>query len=152
MLRILSDLTITSRVDIAPKTGETYYQGSWVLADGSANFTRLKVPMGCVFNMEDSSGVLSKDTKTIAVDSTQKASVGGSETVTLITGPFRGVTDKINDSWNGGTSVGDPLTVISGVLAKATLGTDHVVALLEAKLTNFEHRGATYTAWRFKTV
>ena len=104
--------------------------------------------------MEETSGTsLSKDAQAISLDSDQSATVGGSDSVTLITGPFRGVTDQVNDTWNGGASGGDPLTVVSGVLAKASIGTDHIVAVLEEELTDYEHRGATISsAWRFKTV
>ena len=161
MLRILSDLTITSRVDIAPSTGVTYAQGEWVTVTGTKTGTASYIPLGCVFNMTDSSGNigLSKDADGIALNSVQDATIGAADKITLITGPFRGVTDKVSDAWGTNASAGDPLTVVSGLLVRAPLTTaqngtvSQVVAILEEKLTNFEHRGTTYaTAWRFKTV
>lgn len=156
MLRILSDLTITSRVDIAPKSGATYKQGSWVAADGASleadGMALGAVPMGCVFNMNETTTTLSKDATEVTYNSDMDSSYGGAGKVTLITGPFRGVTDQFSDAY-GTPAAGDPLTVVSGLLCKADAGTQHVVALLEAPLTNFEHRGATFAnAWRFKTV
>lgn len=157
MLRILSDLTITSRVDLAPDAttlaATGYKQGQWLNAAAAKPGTYGYVPFGCVFNMNESTTVLSKDATAVAYDSAQDATIGGAEKITVITGPFRGVTDQVSTA--GGTpSAGDPLTVVSGLLCAVTLPitTQHVVAVVEEVLTAFEHRGASYAAWRFKTV
>lgn len=155
MLRVLSDLTIADRIDIAPASGATYNQGDWVLANGTNNYALDKYPMGIVFNMYDSSqtNTLSIDTAAVALDSTQDASIGGAEKITVIAGYVRGVTDRISTAY-GTPSAGDPLTTVSGLLCAVPNfnTTNPVVAILEEALTGFEHRGASYTAWRFKTV
>ena len=158
MLRILSDLTITSRVDISPASGVTdYVQGQWVTVGGAKSTDAAYIPMGCIFNMTDSDGAigLSKDVDSVVLNSDQDATIGAAGKLTLITGPFRGVTDQVLDG-RSTASAGDGLVVVSGLLhARVTIAnaTEHVVAVLEEKLTNFEHRGTTYsTAWRFKTV
>lgn len=157
MLRVLSDLTITGRIDVAPAAGVTdYRQGQWVLPNGVRNSGGTLAPLGCIFNMTDTDAAraadLSADTDPVTLNSTQNATIGGADKLTVIAGPFRGVTDQI--STNLGTPVaGTPLTVVSGLLNVATISSHVVVAVCEEVVSNFEHRGETIaTAWRFKTV
>lgn len=154
MLRILSDLTIADRFDITPATTGDFKQGKWPLADGSLNYPEAKIPIGIIFNMNETTTTLSKDTNTVVLDSDQDATIGASGKITVIAGYIRGVTDQISTAY-GTPSAGDPLAVVSGLLVSkghVATASNHTVAILEEALTGFEHRGASYTAWRFKTV
>lgn len=161
MLRILSDLTITNRVDYTKASGVNYVQGDWILHDATKAFMTDKVPVGIVWNMNESttsgSESLSSDTDTIGLTSANDYTRGAAGKITAIVGAVRGVTDRfdsnaLSPAYGSTIAAGDPLTVVSGVLTKATVGTHHVIAVCEEVHTAYEHRGQSYAAITFTTV
>ena len=100
---------------------------------------------------------LSSDTDAIALTSANDYTRGGAGKLTAIVGAVRGVTDRYDSNVllpvHGATiAAGDPLTVVSGILVKATVGTHHVIAVCEEVHTAYTHRGADYAAITFTTV
>lgn len=148
MLRVISDLNLTQRIDFDADAGllASGYQGTWVTYDESTS--KVKIPGSVapglawpVFNENElgdtTGGKFSPDVEEL-------------DKVTVLYGKFRGITDQY-----------DTTNVVSG--SKLSVNTDgklyvhasgtNAVAIAVKEYTNLVYRGVTYAnALEFVTI